>query len=658
VNPKADAFLNGAKSSSRPGAVAGLGGALAVLLATATLGEGGATPPVTLWIHTGVVVILGVLLLLPERPGESLRRVPAGLRGATLVFAALTLVGAAVAPYRYAAVTTLLEVGVFLAVAWVAARNGPSLSRILSTPLLIAAALQGGLAIFQHFHDGTARPAGTFLNPSHLAGWLVAALFVGLGPVALGRSAGAVVWRSVVAVPAIVAVCLAGSRGALLGLAAGAAWLVASVWKRLGPRARTALLAASMAGVILAAVGVVVRSASLDPFRYQRLRIWEASLAVTWDRPWLGVGPGQWDAAANNVSFPLQAGPLRFERYVDSTHSDALRLPAELGWPAALAALLALALAVREIRRGRRDGRLDVSTAGATAALVALGVQALVDNLSARPAVYLLAAALLGALASVPGRRAAERAATPWRVGAAALLLFGLVVADGSPFVAWRLQQALPRGRLDAGQRLILEAALERNPLHPDLWLRAARDFAGDGSDWSLDDYATAREAAETATRLQPADARYALGLARLEGLAFGTLFGDVASRERAARRYRDAQELARHDPGIALEEGEFLLRAADPLGARRAAERALAIEPNSVPARLLLAEAILSAGAPGARERAAAIVDEADAIAQQWRDYPRVSDYARFHLALDARRVERIRGRIGSTEGTPEDAS
>jgi hypothetical protein len=411
---------------------------------------------------------------------------------------------------------------------------------------------------------------------------------------------------------------------------------------------------AAVAVVILALVGVAVRAKSFDPFRYQRLRIWGASLGAALERPWGGVGPGQWDAAANNLSFPVETGPLRYERIVDSTHSDLLRVPAELGWPATVAALAAIVLAIRAVRSGRRNGRLDPATDGAVAALVALGAQSLVDNPSSRPALCLLAAALLGSLSSEAPTLEA-RSGPVWRFAALGLLMTAFVVGDGSPFLAWSVQKDLPRGRLDPGQRAELATALACNPLHPDSWLRRAQDLAGDGRDWGLAAYAEAREAAETAVRLQPADARYRVGLARIEGLAFGTLFGDVASRQRVAARYRQAQRLARHDAGIALEEGEFLLRAADPAGARRAAERALAIEPNGVPARLLLAEALLSSETADGPARAAALVAEAEAIARRWSELSRTSAYSRFHLGLDATRADRIRERIRGSAGDGE---
>jgi hypothetical protein len=152
--------------------------------------------------------------------------------------------------------------------------------------------------------------------------------------------------------------------------------------------------------------------------------------------------------------------------------------------------------------------------------------------------------------------------------------------------------------------------------------------------------------------RLQPVDARYRLGLARIERLAFATLFGDEAARARTLERYRAAQALARHDAALAIEEGAFLLRAADPAGARRAAERALAIEPNSVPARLLLAQAIAANGTADAASRAERILEEARGIAARWTDRSRESDYARFHLGLDPEGERAVAAAVRAADG------
>ena len=95
-----------------------------------------------------------------------------------------------------------------------------------------------------------------------------------------------------------------------------------------------------------------------DPFRYQRVKIWSASAQAIADDPWWGSGPGQFPTAAANLAFSDGDGPLRHDRGFAATHSDLLRLPADLGLPTTLAALVAALLAARALAHRRRVGSL------------------------------------------------------------------------------------------------------------------------------------------------------------------------------------------------------------------------------------------------------------------------------------------------------------
>ncbi len=616
---------------------------LAALLLLATLGEGGASPGGLLAVHSAVAALALLAVLVPGLSGE--RRVPAPAAGfAFAAFALFALAGACLAPYRFAAFLVLQEIAAFAGAAFLAARCGPALAARMGGPLLAGAAFEGIVALVQKFR-GDLRPAGTFLNPNHLAAWLVAALLIGAGTAGTGRRPGGRA-RAALAAPAALVLAMLGSRGALLALIAGGGWLLARSWDRFSPRTRRAAAAAGVLLVVAAAAGVVWRFERGDAFQYRRLAIWRASLGPAAASPWTGTGPGQFAAAAAGLNFPISEGPLRFARSFRSTHSDLLRLPAEFGLPATLAALAGLILASREIAKRRRSGRLPDGAAGAVAALVALAVQAAVDNPSERPAIHLLVAVVLGSLLSTELKEPARPRGRALRAATAAALAVLVVVGDVAPYLAWRSARGLPRGRLDETGRERLRAALAWNPLHPDLWLHRAEDLAS-GRGFGAPVYAEAREAAERAVRLEPADVRYRIGVARVEALACTKLFRDEATRARASARYDEASLRSRHDPFPLLEKGGFLLDAGDPAGARRSAEQALRIEPEAVPARLLLAESVLAEGAPGARERAARLLSEAEAVARRWAARPKGSPYEQNLLTLDASRVQVIRSRL-----------
>ena len=157
-------------------------------------------------------------------------------------------------------------------------------------------------------HRGSPRPASTFLNPNHLAAWLAAAALFAAGSMfAKERSARERSLHAVAVVLALSGVFVTGSRGALLGLLAGAAAQVGLSFRSLSARARRGMLAASAVLVLGAGAGVAVRFRSDDdPYRFHRTKIWAASFRSAVSSPFFGSGPGQFAAEAPNLNFPLE----------------------------------------------------------------------------------------------------------------------------------------------------------------------------------------------------------------------------------------------------------------------------------------------------------------------------------------------------------------
>lgn len=632
------------------------GAGIVLLLLLATLGGGGASPGVLLAWHGLLVALVLIAALGPAPPSGNARGLAPGIKAALALFVGWVWTGAFLAPFGYAAWLLLLELAAFVALACLAARRGTRGLRALIGPLWIGALLQCLWVMWQAWRVGQTRPAGTFLNPNHLAGWLVALLLLGTGEwLERGKPPRGTLARLALATPAIVALWLTASRGALLGLAAGGACLAVISWKELPRRWRLGLVGGSVLGLVLI-VGVQLRRLDEpDPFRYQRVRIWSESMRTVVERPWTGVGPRQFGPASRNLQFPDENGPLRFDRTFSFPHSDLVRLPAELGWPGLVAALVVLGVTGSRLRRMHEAGKLRGPAAGATAALAALLAQGLVDHPSHRPALYLLGAGLWGALMSVPVA-SATRARKSHRVGLCLVLLAVFALGDVAPFLSWRATRDLPRGRLDGAQRSRLDRALRWNPVHPDPWLRRAEDLSSK-PDWTAADYAVAREAAERAIRLQPADARYAVGLARVERRACRSLFGDLATRQRASEAYERGAGLSRFDPRIPTELAGFLLDTGDAEGARAAAERALALEPESVLPRLILADAWLASTETEGPRRARQLLAEAREKSRRWAHWAERSGYARAFLTLDPRDLERVRKRMAESTD-PQDST
>ena len=621
---------------------------LVALLLLASLGEGGAAATSLLLWHAGLALLIAAALLgsRASRP----RGVAAAPAGAFLLYAAVALAAACVAPYGYAAWLFLLEIACVGAVGWLAARAGPDLLPGASIALLVGAACQSGLALVQRFALDEARPAATFLNPNHLAAWSTAILLLAWAEPLVRRelTRPRATWLALPTALVLAALVATGSRGSFVGLAAGLLVIVRLGVRGWSVRFRRVALVCGLLVIAAAGLGLAVRLREADPFRWQRMRIWTASLRIVADRPWLGTGPRQFADVARAYQFPDRDGPLRYDRGFRSTHSDWLRVPCELG----LAGTVAMTgLLVTGLRRARRRGAAP--PAGALAALAALGAQAAVENLSTRPAVYLLAAALAGiVLSEVRDRDAAARAPLGVRLSAAALVVAVLAIGEVAPYLGYRAVHASSPDDRPREQEAVL-VGLGRNPVHPDYWRRLAEGLSAEGTPWGLERYATAREAAETAVRLNRGGADFEHTLARVEARACRVLFRDGPTRSRAVAAYTRAEALDPFNPFLPLERGVFLLDLGEWNGAAEAATRALELEPDSVRPRLLLAAALLEGGDEGARERARALLAEARVAAERSRSWAATSPYARELLTLDPAAVAGIERGLAAAGAT-----
>jgi O-antigen ligase len=615
--------------------------AVIAVVAVATWGEGGASAPSLLAQHLVLAAVVAAAALAAPSPGVPSR----GPAAAWMVFAALAAAGAAVAPYAYAAWLVLVDLLAFGAVVWLAAGVPAAVGRALPPALAVLASLHGLAAVVQRL-GGDPRPASSFLNTNHLAAWLAAAAIVSAGAAVDGgaRRLPRAAYGAACAL-ALAGIFVTGSRGAVAGLAVGAAVLVAMELEGRPAQTRRRILGVAALVVVATTSGVALRFATdSDPYRFLRTRIWSASLSAAIESPWKGTGPGQFAAAAPNLNFPVEFTPLRYERTFRTPHSDLLRSVCEFGWPAGIAALLAAALLALETVRERR--RSSAGTRAAFAALCALAAQGLVDDLSTRPALVLLAAALVGVVAARPRAGAVGERRSFAALAAAFGIVLALGVGEAAGFAAWRDVHDLPPGRLDASRLARLRRGLRWNPMQPDYWKRLADHAVGDGRAWRIEDYSAAREAAEHARRLQPADAVYAREEARVEAAACVSILPFESTRRRAQRLYDEAEDLARTDATIPLEASAFLYQAGDPAGARREAERALRIEPRAATPRLSLARAILEEEGPQGTARARRLLDEAASLALR-SDERATSAYDAALRSVDPAVVASLRSRL-----------
>ena len=620
----------------------------ALLLALAPFGEGGRRPDILAALH-GLAIVLGLLgavaFLGPaDRPG--LRGRGNGMLLIALAALGWSCVSAAAAPFREAALFGLMDrfatVAVFAAGALLF-HDEPSLRR-LRTIVIAATTLHAALALAGTIGSGPAGGARIFLNRSQLGAYLAIGFF-------LAAAAALGAWRRGERRPAalagsaallhLAAILPLQSRGALVGLACGGLGLLAGSWGMLPRRARAGLVAGAVLVALCGAALVARRFRdSDDPDRYTRIPIWRAALEMAFERPILGLGPGQFPHEAPRHNFPLERSPVRYARQFSGAHSLPLTLASEDGAVGlVLAAVVVAAILVTLLRSGRnaagpggpgRDTLLGTGTA-----VLALAAQGWVEDLQDRPAILLTAALLAGSAVAVA--RAWRPAAGPSpkvdRIVAAALLTCGACIAVGGvvrPWLAWR-EASAARAHGSAGlQRL--ERAARLDPLNP--WHREGLAMAAlQGGPPDRERYAAAAIHLDEARRLAPREPRLALLRARLEAVAARSLFPVESTLDRAAAIYVDAVRLAPRDPRPRLEQAGWLAEIGRVEEARATLEAAMAIEPNYRRARILLTSLLEQAGD---REGARLSYDALLASDASLRDYSPDSGYAA-EIARDA---------------------
>jgi hypothetical protein len=480
------------------------------------------------------------------------------------------------------AVLGLAYLAVFLAARGVG-RDPRAPSRVaLGLGLVGGLVALGALVVQAESPAWAGRAAWPFVNPNHLATFLVVALGLALGAAIApapsssgdGAHAARAAWRRGLAAIAAL-LCVVGVIASQSRAGAAVAALVAVLTAALSGRLR----ARSLFGVVV--VACVIAGAALTMSRdVERLadrmetrrddlpgRIdnWTVALRVAAGRPLGGAGLGTYDDASLAAVGP----DWRTTRPGDA-HNDYLELIAGVGWPAGLAAatLLLGALAATGLRlRQVADPRARAVAGGALAAVAGALAHASMDFGLQMPAVALATAVALGLTTGAVWPDHELGALGPVRAGrvglAAALGALGVVVvvqtsreADASVLEAargWRrdLRPELA-AELARRARSSLEAADGPLAAPSVAWERALiEELAGDPG-WE----ATAIEHARRAVQGAPGRAATQ---AQLGLLLLGRL-GDPAAEAEGAARLALAGRLGPTVPAILLARGEWAL--------------------------------------------------------------------------------------------------
>ena len=440
------------------------------------------------------VVLLGTaaVLLLGSGPPSDRTGATGWFRMLLVVQAASLLLSTALSTQRWLSVTgtnwrrfglvTQLSAVVFV---WLFARcmaADPAM-RVLQILRLIAAcgALAAFYGILQYFgwdpwlpasfyHVGEGmwtivRPPGTLGHAVYFANWLLYAFFAGVGLLLAERAR---TWRLLGAAACAMcslAIVLSGTRAAVVGLAAGAVFLLFRVRRRLRLRAfgATALLLAGLAVFYFSAPGQKLRARvrwSLeDPRGGARLLLWRDTLRMAGEHWAVGSGPETF-----SVQFPRYQSADLARAYPDFYHEsphniflDALATQGILG----LAVLLALG--ALSFRAGWRAHMTYPAVSGVLGAMIVAAIvsqQFTVFILPTALYFYLTVAMLVALAGDGTGKTASPGGAyrvvlLAGRVAAAVLFtVFAvrLIVADRA--------LALTRTELEAGR---LDKAIEQH---------------------------------------------------------------------------------------------------------------------------------------------------------------------------------------------------
>lgn len=346
------------------------------------------------------------------------------------------------------------------------------------------------------------RIGGFFNNPNHLGAFfsLMALLSLGMACFGRGRNPGLRPLFFLGALAAAVGVAQTGSRGAMLGLAAGAVALTAMMLMLLRWARPHLLVRAAVALVVTWAVAVVILGAVMHerlgrifagglPQGDPREFIWRSALAQHAEHPWFGAGARMFYEGCMRLRPDDAPAWMKDAMFA---HNEWLQTLADYGWTGLLLIMLVFALhlvnggaylrrfALEEFpRTGILGGTRLGMTVGAMAALTAELVHAVFEFQFHVPAIAVSVAALMGVLANPGG---GSRLWTPRRVwgarffGKLALLASSVVLLWGT-WIIGRADVLVERAKLAARATganhpdiALLDRALKLDPANASTW--------------------------------------------------------------------------------------------------------------------------------------------------------------------------------------------
>lgn len=349
---------------------------------------------------------------------------------------------------------------------------------------------------------GGQRIGGFFNNPNHLAAFLAMMSLLALGLACFGRGRNMVLrlLYFFAAIAAAVGMIKTGSRGAMIGLGAGASALVVMTlallrWTRPHLFARAAMAITVMGVMAVMVLGAVMREqleqrfAGGMPQGDPRTLIWKSALAQHAEHPWLGSGARMFYEGCMRLRPEDAPGWMKDAQFV---HSEWLQALSDYGWVGLGLVLLLFAthmvngwrflhwFASEQFPRTASLGGMRLGlVVGTIAALVAALTHAFFEFHFHIPAVAVTVAALMGVLANpgvesvmwrtlrVPGVRVFSKVAL---LGSGIVLLWGAWVIGHADCLVERARLAGKKDGTGQPDISLLDRALAQDGANAQTW--------------------------------------------------------------------------------------------------------------------------------------------------------------------------------------------
>ncbi len=518
-----------------------------------------------------------------------------------------------------------------------------------------------------YFSSGQERTAVYFFNPNHLAAYLSMGFYIS-APFLMLKLSGkkkAILLKIGIIVFLLIllsSMALQKSRGALLSFPVAFLFFLFLLRRKM---TRKEFLSFIIVAILIIALGSLLIYQRFegggDIYKYERIRIWRASLSLFFDHSLLGIGPGMFEYLSAHYQFPQLQSLIKYGKRFTMPHSDYILLLTELGLFGSILLLIPFFYGIGNLfKKSRLLGRENFHFFGWSfplkesimCALLVLIIQGFFDNLTERPAIYMSFAILLGVLFSRISEDNAEEIDLSYLSRTVLFAVISLIsiiylyyFAVFSPYLADRIIQEAYRLRAQDKEEEAIQwcsKAIFFNRIHPDYY-----NFRGEyylnaikNEKFHPDLFFLCDRDLSQAYQWNSVKALYPLNKAVLYQELFYKNIYPEESFHRALFFYHEAERLAAKDPFIPYECASLNFAVKNYDHAIKEIKNSLDIEPYFLQAQLFLAE---NYRVIGEKEKARTIIENMQEKFKDLEGYRLQNDYELKILDYDRTEYARI---------------